>query len=188
MECRPSALFRRMKQILIRSPFLATADREKTSYVVCDSSDFAIGCTSIQYDADGAERVVRYQSRQLHPAVRNYTVPYKGHLAKKYALAKFRVYMLGDRPFIVCTDHASLRMAISSPYLSQRMSRWLSFFVDYNLSVKFKPERLNVVADALSRRPNFKPAAPLDTDPATFAVLTSSVPSSDIIEGYTKGV
>ena len=39
----------------------------------------------------------------------------KERLAMKYALAKFRVYLLGDRPFIVYTDHASLRTAVNSP-------------------------------------------------------------------------
>ena len=55
--------------------------------MVCDAGYFAIGCTSIQYDADGAERVVRYQSRQLHPAELNHPVHEKELLAKKYALA-----------------------------------------------------------------------------------------------------
>ena len=77
----------------------------------------------------------------------------------KYALAKFWVYLLRDRPFIFYTDHASLRTAVYSSHLSQRMARWLSFFAEYNFSVEFKPGRLKVVTDALSRRPNFKPTA-----------------------------
>ena len=63
----------------------------------------------------------------------------------KYALAKFRVYLLGDRPFIVYKDHASLRTAVNSPHLSQRMARCLSFFAEYKFSVEYKPGRLNVV-------------------------------------------
>ena len=71
----------------------------------------------------------------------------------KYALDKLRVYLLGDIPFIVYTDHASLRMDINSSHLSQRMARWLSFFAEYNFSVEYKPGRLNVVADALRAGP-----------------------------------
>ena len=110
----------------------------------------------------------------------------------KYALAKFRVYLLGDRPFIVCTDYAYLRTAVNSPHLSQQMTRWLSFFAECNFSVEYKPGRLNVVADALSRRPDFEPAAPPDTGPTGVAVLTLSVPSStlseDIRKAYDPGI
>ena len=60
----------------------------------------------MQYNAGGAERVVCYHSRQLQAAESNYPVHDKERLAMKYALAKFRVYLLGDSPFVVYTDHA----------------------------------------------------------------------------------
>ena len=66
------------------------------------------------------------------------------------------------------------------------MERWLSFFAECNFSVEYKPGRLNVVADALSRRLDFEPAAQPNTGPTTVAVLTSSVPSSTLLEGIRK--
>ena len=74
----------------------------------------------------------------------------------KYALTKFCVYLLGKRKFTVYTDHASLRTAIKSPHLSQRIAQWLSFFADYNFEVKYKPGKQNCIADALSRRPDYE--------------------------------
>ena len=145
----------------------------------------------MQFDTDGAERVICYQSRQLQPAERNYPVHDKELLAMKNALAKFRVYLLEDRPFIVYTDHASLLTAVNSPHLSQRMARWLSFFAEYIFSVECKPERLNVVADALSRRPDFESyAQPNSEDNPTVSTLTASVPSSslhdDVLKAYAE--
>ena len=81
--------------------------------MICDASDFAIGCALMQYDAEDAERVVCYQSRQLQPAECNYPFHDKELLAMKYALDKLRVYLLGDIPFIVYTDHASLRTTVN---------------------------------------------------------------------------
>ncbi|KAG3059276.1 hypothetical protein PC121_g14023 [Phytophthora cactorum] len=75
----------------------------------------------------------------------------------RYALIKFRVYLLGEQTFAVYTDHASLRTSTKSPHLSQRMARWLSLFSEYNFVVHYKPGKSNILADALSRRPDYDP-------------------------------
>ena len=115
----------------------------------------------LQNDDDGHERVIAYQSRQLKAAELNYPVHDKELLAIKYALLKFRVYLLGAQPFVVYTDHASLRTAVNTPHLSQRMARWLSFFAEYNFRVEYKPGKQNVLADALSRRPDLEQGLPI---------------------------
>ena len=159
----------------MQSPILAIADQDRPYHVVCDASDFAIGCALMQYNADGEESVVCYQSRQLQVAKRNYPVHDKEILAMKYALEKLRVYLLVYRPFVVYTDHASLRTAVNSPHLSQRMARWLSFFD--------KPGRLNVVVDELSRRPDFESATQYNSGvDTTIATLVTSVPSSTLLD------
>ncbi|GMF33034.1 unnamed protein product [Phytophthora fragariaefolia] len=124
--------------------------------VVCDASDYAIGCALLQSDEDGHERFISFQFRQLKAAQRNYPVHDKELLAMKYALVKFRVHLMGSRPLVVYTNHASLRTATNSPHLSQRMACWLSFFAEYNFRVEYKPGKLNVLADALSRRPDYE--------------------------------
>ncbi|GMF26185.1 unnamed protein product [Phytophthora fragariaefolia] len=176
-ECQQ--VFDAVKQRLTEAPILAVADQDRSFHVVCDASDFAIGCALMQHNHEGRDRVVYFQSRQLKPAVRNYPVHDKGRLAMKYALAKFRVYLLGSRPFVVYTDHASLRTAIKSPHISQRMARWLSFFAEYNVQVEYKPGRLNVVADALSRRPGY---AVHKTDANCIGVVRTSTPSSSLLD------
>ncbi|KAG3207966.1 hypothetical protein PC129_g20999 [Phytophthora cactorum] len=176
-ECQPA--FDAVKQGLTEAPILAVADQDRPFHVVCDASDFAIGCASMQHDHEGRDRVGYYQSRQLKPAERNYPVHGKELLAMKYALAKFRVYLLWSGPFVVYTDHASLRTAAKSPHISQRMARWLSFFAEYDFRVEYKPGRLNVVADALSRRPDY---AVKTADANQIGVESVSAPSSSLID------
>ncbi|KAG3065120.1 hypothetical protein PI125_g24050 [Phytophthora idaei] len=129
----------------------------------------------MQHDHEGRDHVIYYQSRQLKPAERNCPAHDKELLAMKYALAKFRVYLLESGPFVVYTDHASLRTAVKSPHISQRMAIWLSFFAEYDFLVEYKPGRLDVVADALSRRPDY---AVKTADANRIGVESVSAPSS----------
>ncbi|POM78705.1 Pol protein [Phytophthora palmivora] len=123
--------FDSFKASLQHAPVLALLDENK----------------SFSVDDEGRERVISFQSRQLKAAERDYSVHDKELLAMKYALVKFRVHLLCPRPFVIYTDHASLRTATNSPHLSQRMARGLSFFVEYNFRVEYKPDKLNVLAD-----------------------------------------
>ncbi|KAE9352474.1 hypothetical protein PR003_g4353 [Phytophthora rubi] len=149
--------FDSVKKSLASAPVLMLSDMSRPYHVVCAASDFAIGCALMQFSPEGRERVVSYQSRQMKPAEKNYPVHDQELLAMRYALIKFRVYLLGEQTFAVYTDHASLRTAMKSPHLSQRMARWLSFFAEYNFVVHYKLGKNNFLADALSRRPDYDP-------------------------------
>ncbi|KAE9067788.1 hypothetical protein PF010_g27325 [Phytophthora fragariae] len=115
--------FEAIKESLLQAPILALPDPDRPFSVVCDASDFAIGCALLQADGEGHERVIAFESRQLKAAEKNYPVHDKELLAMKYALVKFRVHLLGSKPFVIYTDQASIRTATQSPHLSQRMSR-----------------------------------------------------------------
>ena len=182
-----------MKQSLVEAPVLALPDADKHFSVVCDASNFAIGSALMQKDDDGVDRVISYQSRLLKAAELNYPVHDKELLSIKYALVKFRLHLLGTEPFVVYTDHASLRTAINSPHLPPRMSRWLTFFSKFNLKVEYKPVKTSVLADALSPTPDFEErhqenasSAKTRCQPSTLAAMkayhvTSSI-ASDIKE------
>uniref|UniRef100_H3GXG2 Reverse transcriptase/retrotransposon-derived protein RNase H-like domain-containing protein n=1 Tax=Phytophthora ramorum TaxID=164328 RepID=H3GXG2_PHYRM len=82
-ESRHQDAFNSIKASLQRAPVLALPDETKPFSVVCDASDYAIGCALLQHDADGHERVISFQSRQLKAAERNYPVHDKELLAMK---------------------------------------------------------------------------------------------------------
>ena len=141
---------------LLTAPILALPDPDRPFSVVCDASDFAIGIDLLQTDAEERERVIACESRQLKVAEKNYPVHGNQLLAMKYIRVKFRVHPLRSKAFVVYTDHASLRTVTQSSHLSQRVARWLSFFVEYHFEVKYKPEEQNALVDALSRRPDYE--------------------------------
>ena len=145
-----------IKESLLHAPISALPNPEYPFSVICDASDFAIGSNLLQIDNAVRERVIEFESRQLKDAEKNYPVHDKALLAMKYALVKSRVNLIGFKPFVIYTDHASLRTVTQSPHLSQRMARRLSYFAEYNSEVKYKPRKQNVLADALSRHPDYK--------------------------------
>ncbi|GMF51373.1 unnamed protein product [Phytophthora fragariaefolia] len=172
----------------VKRPILALPDEDQPFSVVCDASDFAIGCALLQVDTEGRERAVSFQSRQLKAAEKNYPVHDKELLAMKYALVKFRVHLLGQKPFVIYTDHASLRTATSSPHLSERMARWLSFFAEYNFTVEYKPGKQNVLADALSRRPDYELAHLAYLESPLYELIRKAYADDDVLAGLVESL
>ncbi|GMG18058.1 unnamed protein product [Phytophthora fragariaefolia] len=180
--------FEAIKSSLQSAPILALPDEDRPFSVVCDASDFAIGCALLQADAEGRDRVVSFESRQLKAAEKNYPVHDKELLAMKYALVKFRAHLLGQKPFVIYTDHASLRTATSSPHLSLRMARWLSFFAEYNFTVEYKPGKQNVLADALSRRPDYELAHLAYLESSLYAFIREAYAGDDDLAGLVEAL
>ncbi|KAG3231266.1 hypothetical protein PI124_g23639 [Phytophthora idaei] len=94
--------FQAVKESLLRAPILALPDLDRPCSVVCDASDFAIGCALLQADADGRERVIAFESRQLKAAEKNYPVHDKELLAMKYTLVATSLSENGKMAFILC--------------------------------------------------------------------------------------
>lgn len=132
-------------------------DHEKQIWVHADASDYAIGSVISQLDEKGRLRPVQFYSRKLLPAERNYSTPDKELLAIVATLKKFRHYLQGTKyPVIVKSDHQNLKTFTTTKILNARQARWAEELSSYDFVIEHVKGKENVVADALSRRPDYR--------------------------------
>ena len=96
--------------------------------------------------------VVAYESRVLQAPERSLQIYEKEMLAVIHALSTWKHYLLGA-DFTVQTDHQSLRYFLTQSKLSEKHMRWANFLSMFHFQIVHVAGRKNVVADALSRKP-----------------------------------
>lgn len=147
--------FLRLKEALVSAPVLMVPDPRRDFVLETDASDFAVGAVLSQLDPQsGEQRPVAFLSKKMDQHELNYAVHEKETLAVVHAVGKFRHLLYGVHTDVY-TDHESVRYLLTQPSLSRRQARWLSKLQELDLRIHYKPGKDNVVADALSRQPQF---------------------------------
>ena len=146
--------FEGLKGALTSKQVLAAPDFDRPFIVTTDASGYAIGAALAQ-EFEGTERPVRFWSRTLQPAERNYATTDREALAVVCALKQFRVYLLSQR-FVIYTDHQALRQVLNEEQPTGRRARWCATLMEFNYEIRYKKGKDNAVADALSRDENLK--------------------------------
>ena len=95
---------------------------------------------------------IAYESRKLQPHERLYSIYDKEMLSIMHALAKFWQYLVGEK-FIVKTDHNILRHLLTQKELNERQQKWVRKVQSCDFDIAYRKGNMNVVADALSRKP-----------------------------------
>lgn len=153
--------FQALKIALTNAPVLIIFDPSKDVDIHADASKYAVGAVMMQ---DG--RPVAFLSRKLSSAEINYPVHEKEQLAVVYALTKWRVYLHSrPTPFTVYTDHQSLKYLDTKNTLSPRQVRWMEKLAEFKFEICYRKGSLNVVPDALSRRPDYQLSAVSESSP-----------------------
>jgi hypothetical protein len=145
--------FEQLKYALTHAPILAPPDFSKQFLVTCDASKFAIGAVLSQGEGKDM-RVVAYESRKMIDAETRYEVHDKELLAVIHALKKWHYYLRGKR-FVIVTDNWATKFIQTKPHLTQRQMSWMSTLQEFDCDIVHRPGKTNIVADALSRRPDF---------------------------------
>jgi hypothetical protein len=147
-----SAAFEYLKRAFISAPILLAYDPDRETVMECDASGMATGGVLLQYDDDGVLRPVAFMSRKMSPAEVNYEIYDKEMLAIIRCIEEWNAQLVSLRQFTIRTDHRNLAYYKEVQKLSERQVRWSQQLSKYNFTLEYKPGKLNVLADALSRR------------------------------------
>ncbi|XP_047339547.1 uncharacterized protein LOC124943023 [Impatiens glandulifera] len=124
----------------------ALPDFSQPFVVETDASNVGIGAVLVQNN-----RPIAYISRALQAANNPSSTYERELLALTFAVEKWRPY-LRYSPFIVKTDHESLKHLLEQRVQTPAQEKWLYKLVGYDFTVQYKKGKENVVVDALSRR------------------------------------
>ncbi|GJY89705.1 putative reverse transcriptase domain-containing protein [Tanacetum coccineum] len=123
----------------------------KNLLVYCDASRKGLGAVLMQ-----KEKVIAYTSYQLKIHEKKYTTHDLELGAVVFALKMLRHYLYGTK-CVVFTNHKSLKHILDQKELNMRQRRWLELLSDYDCEIRYHPGKVNVLADALSRKEQLKP-------------------------------
>lgn len=147
------AAFNELKVRLTQAPVLVFANSQLPYVLHVDACCEGLGGVLYQDQGQGL-RPVAFVSRSLTPSERNYPVHKLEFLALKWAVVdKLHDYLYGAK-FEVQTDNNPLTYVLTTAKLDAAGHRWLAALSAYDFSLKYRPGRQNIDADALSRRPH----------------------------------
>ena len=176
--------FNCLKKALVNAPVLAIHDPTLDNHIYTDASDYAYGAVLMQKqngklcpigfdDSNEKLHPISFLSHRLSPAEKNYDTFGKEFSAMRYAARKWHYLLRNNTKNYFYTDHANLRSLATKNELQGKHLRWYQDMEEHinSFEIIYKPGKLNVVADALSRRHDH-----LETlSVLTLSLLTTSV-------------
>ncbi|KAJ4706775.1 Retrotransposon protein, putative, Ty3-gypsy subclass [Melia azedarach] len=139
-------IFQELKKRLTSALVLTLPSGTEGFVVYSDASRQGLGCVLMQHG-----KVIAYASRQLKKHKLNYPTHDLELAAIVFALKIWRHYLYGATCEIY-TDHKSLKYLFTQKELNLRQRRWIELIKDYDCTIDYQPGKVNVVADALSRK------------------------------------
>ncbi|KAL0534847.1 hypothetical protein IC582_029144 [Cucumis melo] len=117
--------------------------------------------------------VIAYASRQLKKHECDYPTHDLELAPVVLALKIWRHYLFGKKCHIF-TNHKSLKYIFYQKELNLRQRRWLELIKDYDYTIEYHPDKVNIVADALSRKSRLPKSALIGIRVALLSELRGS--------------
>jgi hypothetical protein len=142
--------FETFNGILVKASVLKLPDFDKDFEIHSDASDFAIGDVIVQ---DG--RPVAFESKKLNETERKWLTHEKEMCAVIHCLKTWGHY-IGSKDVVVWTDNVTLKYFATQPKLSSKQVRWQNTLALFNVDIRHKPGKENIVPNALRQKHELK--------------------------------
>jgi hypothetical protein len=144
--------FQALKVVLSSAPVLHLPNFGKPFVVDCDA--FGTGFGAVLHQGTGLVAFFSKPFAARHLKIAAYERELIGLVQ---AVCHWRPY-LWARHFIARTDHYALKYMLDQRLSTAPQHQWISKLFGFDFSVEYRPGRLNIVVDALSRRDQPEPA------------------------------
>lgn len=138
--------FSSLKQALSTAPVLQLPNFDQQFVVDCDASGTGFG--AVLHQGAGPLAFFSRPFAARHMKIAAYERELIGLVQ---AVRHWRPYLWGRR-FTVRTDHYSLKFMLDQRLSTVPQHQWISILFGFDFCVEYRPGRMNIVADALSRR------------------------------------
>ncbi|PHJ23283.1 retrotransposon ty3-gypsy subclass [Cystoisospora suis] len=144
-----SRAVKELKDALINVTMTSIFSPDLPLVLKTDASKYAVGAVLEQEGYPIAFESRKKSGREVfYPA-------YESELmAIVYALSKWKLF-IGTELVTIERDHATLSRMLTQKKVTTRLGYWLDKLADFNFRGVYKPGKQNIVADALSRRPDY---------------------------------
>jgi hypothetical protein len=142
--------FETLKGILVKAPLLKLPDFDKDFEIYSDASDFVIEGVLVQ---EG--RPVAFENKKLSETERKWPAHEKEMWAIIHCLKTWGHY-IGSKDVVVWIDNVTLKYFATQPKLSSQQVRWQDTLALFNVDIRHKLGKENIVPDALNRKHQLK--------------------------------
>ena len=153
--------FENLKNLLCSYPVLAFPKIGERFIVEVDANSSAVRGVLLQVGVNEKCHPVAFYSNTLNQAQRKWSTHSKEIYALILALRHWKVYLTGTN-FVIRSDHNPLVTLQKTKDPRGKFTRWLTELEEFSFDIEYKPGKLNVVPDALSRNDGADVSQPLD--------------------------
>ena len=149
-------VFELIKNIMCFDKIFAQLDIFLSFIIETDVSNFEWETMLYQIKSNDIERSIVFENKTFSFAERNYFIYEREFLVIKKIFRKWRCYVENELTTVIRTNHVDLQYFKFIVNSSDRLTRWLIEFDEFNLDIKYKFDSKMIVSNIFNRRSDYR--------------------------------